>query len=69
MVAPGSTARRAVTSGGSTSSRCVLGCASNSSMQGIATTRTRTPSAASVRAAASVGASSLPVDIRISCGR
>src|ERR1019366_4440595 len=68
MLAPGSTARRAVLTRGSTCSRYCSLCASKSSMQGIETTRTRGPSAAIAFAAASVEPTSAPVAIRISSG-
>src|SRR5690606_23219616 len=56
-----STATRARTEGGSTLSRQGRSWASNSSVQGIDTTRTRRPAAASLSAAAMAKATSEPV--------
>ncbi len=68
IVAPGSTARRARTDRGSTSSRYSCACASNSSTHGIETTRTRLPCVASSRPAVSVSGTSAPVAIRMISG-
>src|ERR1051326_7575321 len=65
---PASTASRAVTAGGNTSSRYDCGCSSNSSQQGIDTTRAATPSASNFSLASSASETSDPVAIKISRG-
>src|SRR5215213_553526 len=65
---PASTASRAVTVGGNTSSRYSCDCSSNSSQQGIDTTRVGTLSASNFSRASSASETSDPVAIRITRG-
>src|SRR4028119_11068 len=65
---PASTESRLVTALGNTDSRYSASCASNSSQQGIETTRTFLPSPRNCSAALTQSWVSLPVPIRIRSG-